>query len=285
MPKKPKVALVIGSGGIKTLGLTYFFKLLNNHQIKPDMIYGTSGGTILSSLWASDFTLEQMDAFIAEYIILLKTHPLSKQIDYRTLFSLAGYPGGKFKTDSAVLKKDWLLNFFREKAGDRRIEDCRLKIKLLCTELETGLPYLIDNGMMGDSIYASCALYPMMPPIYHNNKWLVDGVYYSSIPILQAVKEGYDNILVLSFEEKNANKYGSFFEFYMEFVSNILIKKARKQNSLAIDIHHGEIKFINLYFDKPINFWDVDQIDYIKKISQETIDKSEEEIIRFMSLS
>ncbi len=280
--KKPTVALVVGSGGIKTLGITYLFKLLDEHHIKPDIIYGTSGGTILTSLWASNYTLDEMDAFVEDYIKLLKTHPLSKQIDYRTLLSLAGYPGGRFKMDSAVLRKDWLLNFFREKAGTRRIEDCSLKIKLLSTELETGLPYLIDHGLMGECIYASCALYPIMPPIFLNNRWLVDGVYYSSIPVLQAVNDGYDNIIVLSFEEKNVNNYGSFFEFYMEFVSNILIKKARKQNSLAINLHHGEIKFINFYFENPINFWDVGQIDHIKKVSKETIQRHEEEIILFM---
>ncbi|MBS0287332.1 MAG: patatin-like phospholipase family protein [Proteobacteria bacterium] len=280
--RKPKVALVVGSGGIKTLGVISLFELLNEHHIKPDIIYGTSGGTILSSLWASGYTIAQMDIFIQDYITLLKKHPLSKQIDYRTMLSLAGYPGGRFKADSAVLKKEWLLHFFSEKTGSKKIEDCEIKLKLLCTELETGLPYLIDKGLIGESVYASCALYPILPPIFLNNKWLVDGVYYSSIPVLQAVKEGYDNIIVLSFEEKSATNYGSFFEFYIDFVSKMFINKAKKQNSLAIDIHHGEVKFINFYYDKAINFWDVDEIDYIRKLSQEVVHNHKDEILNFM---
>ncbi len=282
-PRKPKVAIVVGSGGIKTLGVLSLFRLLNEHHIQPDVIYGTSGGTILSSLWASGFTTDEMEKFIQDYIKLLSKHPISKHVDYRTLLSLAGYPGGRFKSDSAVLKKEWLLNFFNEKVGSRRVEDSKIKTKILCTELQTGFPFLIDHGLMGEAIYASCALYPILPPIFTHDRWLVDGVYNSSLPIFHAVKDGYDHILVLSFEEKKATHFNSYFQFYLNFISEMFLNKAKKQNSLAINMHHGEVKFVNFYFDKPINFWEVNEIDYINKVSDDLVQKNKNEIIDFIN--
>lgn len=48
-PKKQKIGLVIGSGGIKALGIIPLFELLNEHHLEPDLLIGCSGGSVLSS--------------------------------------------------------------------------------------------------------------------------------------------------------------------------------------------------------------------------------------------
>jgi NTE family protein len=281
--KRKKLGLVIGSGGIKTLGLASFFKLLDEYQIKPDVIVGSSGGSLLASHWASGATIDELTCLVKEYCNLLNNEPLKYKVNYRTLLSLPNYPFGYFDKSKGILKKERLYHFFQAKAGNRRLENCVPKMFILTTDVETGEPVLLKEGLIADCVYASCAIYPILPPMYLNNRWLVDGAYNSAIPVLEAVKLGCDKIIAISFEEKKAESSNSFFEFYMEFVSNVFNQNARKQNAFTIDLHHDEILFVNYYFDKCINFWDVNSLSYITEVSDEVVRKFKPDILEIFS--
>ena len=277
--RKKKVGLVIGSGGIKPLGLISLFEFLEHHQLKPDLLIGCSGGSILASPWAAGTSIADLKVFITEYQNLLKNDSLLKKIDFQTLLGLANYPGGRFDQSSGILSKNWLLDFLKEKIGPKQLEDSPIKTLLVGTDLHTGEPVAIEKGLMAECIYASCALYPILPPFYINDRWVVDGAYHSAVPVLEAIKQDCDKIIAISFEEKRSEVHSSFFEFYMEFVSQVLNKNARKQNSFAVHFHHDEILFINCYFDKPINFWHVDSLSYINDTVANTIEKHKESIM------
>lgn len=277
--RKPKVALIVGSGGIKPLGLSCFFRFLEQNHLKPDLIIGCSGGSILSSYWASGFSADYLDAFtnsIGEYF---KTNKMFDKIDYRTLLSLGNYPGGKYQKSSGILSNKVMVDFLKTHDGDKPIENNLIKTILMATDLETGEQVTLQQGNMAECIYASCALYPLLPPIHLNNRWLVDGAYFSAVPVMEAVKQGYDKIIAISFEDKEPEHYSSFFEFYLQFISQVLNKNARKQNSLAIHLHHDEILFMNISFDKLIRFWDVTNLSYVKKVTEEILEKYKSNII------
>jgi len=279
--RKNKIGLVIGSGGIKPMGLIPLFELLDNHNLKPDVIVGCSGGTLLSSAWACGIPWEEVQSVIVELQDTLKH--LMKKVDYRSLLSLANYPGGRFNESSGILTKDWFLEVLKKKLGERRLEDCAIKNYMMATDLESGEPVAQEIGLMAECMYASCAMYPILPPIQINNRWLVDGAYHSANPVLEAIKIGCDKIISISFEEKRSEKQSSFFEFYLEFVSQVLNKNARKQNAFAVDFHHDEILFINCYFEKLINFWEVDSLDYINATTEKIIKNNESAILDIFS--
>lgn len=69
----------------------------------------------------------------------------------------------------------------------------------------------------------------------------------------------------------------------MEFVSQVFNQNARKQNLFAVNMHHDEILFVNFYFDKCINFWDVHHMDYIYEITSSVVEKKKEEILKIFS--
>jgi NTE family protein len=281
--KKHKIGLVIGSGGIKALGIIPLFELLNDHQLKPDLLIGCSGGCVLSSQWASGSTIEELKLFVQEYTKLIENENLFRKIDFQTLFKINNYPGAYSHEPSAILNKKWIMDFLEKKIGDKKIENNKIKTLILSTDLKTGDPVYLNEGSLAEAIYASCALYPVLPPIHIKKKWLVDGAYHSAIPILEASKLHCDKIISISFEEKPLEKHPSFFEFYMDFISQAFIQNARKQNSFAIHFHHEEILFINCYFEKNINFWDIHNLDYINEVTKATIEKHKENILEYFS--
>lgn len=279
--KKQKVGLVIGSGGIKTLGIIPLFELLNEHNLSPDLLIGCSGGSVLSSQWTHGASIQELKNFVEQYKILIERNFSFQKISFKTLLNFNNYLRTESETPSAILEGSWLLSFLNEHLGNKKLEDCKIKTLLLATDLKTGDPVVMNEGLLSECIYASCALYPILPPIYLKKKWLVDGAYHSAIPILEASKNGCDKIISISFEEKPLKEHNSFFEFYMDFVSQVLNKNARKQNSFAIHFHHEEILFINCFYEKNINFWDIKNLDYINDITRNAIEKNKESILNY----
>lgn len=278
-PRKHKVALVIGSGGIKSLGIIPLFELLDAHQLKPDLLIGCSGGSVISSQWACGASIEELKNFVNEYIKLIENGSFFKKINHKTLFKLNHYPGNHGEQPSAILRKTWILDFLKKHLGNKKLEDAQFKTLLLATDLKTGDPIYLKDGLLAECMYASCALYPVLPPILIKKKWLVDGAYHSAIPILEASKQHCDKIISISFEEKPLEKHPSFFEFYMDFVSQVFNQNAKKQNSFAVHFHHEEILFINCLYEKNINFWDIHNIDYINEVAASAIEKNKKEIL------
>ena len=167
----------------------------------------------------------------------------------------------------------------------RRLEENKIKTLIMTTDLKTGNPVLLSEGLLAECIYASCALYPLASPICIKNKWLVDGAYHSAIPIFEASKQHCDKIIAISFNEKTPNTHGSFLSFYLEFVSRVLNENARKQNSFTVHFHHEEIVFINCYYDRNLNFWDVDHLDYINEITKLPVEKKKDEILECFNIT
>ena len=114
-PKKPKIGVVVGSGGIKTLGVTALFELLDAYQVKPDLVIGCSGGSVLSSQWASGRTIQELKDFTEEYKKFIKNISLLNKIDFQTLFRLNNYPGSN-TNPTGILKYEWVTDFFNPTA-------------------------------------------------------------------------------------------------------------------------------------------------------------------------
>lgn len=277
--KRKTVALVIGSGGAKPFGLIPFFKMLEDHQLKPDAIFGCSGGCLLGSLWAAGYPIAGLEDFLNISTDFLKDKKIYSSIDYRTILSMGNYPGGKFELSSGMVHTLSAFERVKDFVHGRQIEDSIIKTTIFATDLETGQQVALDKGSLAEAMYASCAVYPMFNPLKVNNRWLVDGAYYSALPIIPAIQQGYDKIIAISFEDKEPENYGSFFEFYLQFIAQVLTKNSRKQNSMAIDLHHDEILFLNVKFDRCVRVWEIGNFDYLNSVTQQMLDRSQEDII------
>lgn len=278
-----KFGLVIGSGGIKTLAIHYLFEILEDYNIKPDVLISSSGGSLLASLWASGHPISYIQKSVDEYRELVLSESVLGKINFRSLLRLSNYSWTENDGPSALLKSDWVLNFFTRQMGTKRIEQCDINICMMATNLETGEPVLLTEGSLAECTYASCALYPVLPPIKLANKWLVDGGYSTATPILEAAKMGCNKIILVSFEECPLMEPNNIFEYYMDFVSQVFYKNSQKQNAFAVSYYDDDMLFVNIYFDKNINIFDVNCIGYIREVTFNAIQRNKTEIIDFLS--
>jgi NTE family protein len=85
-------------------------------------------------------------------------------MDYRALLGLAKLPFGKFDMRSGLLRPKKYRSLLEETFGETRIEDLHPKVLLQATDVSTGEGVILDKGLVRDALYASSALFPLLPP-------------------------------------------------------------------------------------------------------------------------
>jgi NTE family protein len=273
--KQPTVAVVTGSGGIKTFAAIAVYELLDELRIKPDLLIGCSGGAIMAALRATGYRPAQMFDLIPE----LLSPDLFSKIDYRVLLGIPKLPFGRYDFSCGIIKPDGIKAIHRRLFGDRRLEELDTPTLLQVTDFHTGQGFVLDRGFIADAVYASGASFPALPPTQIDGRWLVDGGFSSPCPVLEAVKRNIDIIIVVSIETKldtEPKSYMDMFNYGQSLCANALI---RNQMTTAINLHHYEIIQVNVRFTTPVEFWDVEKVPYVLETGRKAAEPKKEEIL------
>lgn len=272
---KPKIAVVVGSGGIKPACAIPLFEFLDEHGIGIDMLIGCSGGAIVSSMRGFGYSPSEISELFSKNL----TRSLFSSVDYRTLLGIAKMPLGRFDKTRGILKPQRLIEVLNNIFKNSTFGDMKIPTLVQVTDVDTGEGALIDSGAIADAVYASAAQFPFFPPINIGGRWFVDGAYSSPLPLLEAVNRGYDVIIAVAIEQQVKTESKSFIEFLHQFISRSYTSTQKKQTALAIDMHHHEIIVINMHFDEMINMWDVEKLPEIIETGRKIINKKKDEII------
>jgi len=179
-PKTPKVALVLGGGAAKGIAHVGVIKALEDNGIKPDIIVGTSMGSLVGSLYASGMSADQLKK------VTIAT-PDSALMDFT--FSNQGFVEG--------IK---LKNFINKQVNNRPIEAFPIKFAAIATERDTLAKTVLDFGDAGLAVQASCSvpnlfIAPRIPEKV--GKKYIDGGVSSLVPVDSARDLGADIVIAV----------------------------------------------------------------------------------------
>ncbi len=273
-PKRPKIGVVLSSGGIRPVAAIELFEFFEQAHIPIDLLVGCSGGGIASVLKALGHTSSEMRQIIAE---LLQKKLF--QIDYRTMAALLRLPFSRFSKDRAMLRNDPILENFEKLTVGCTFQDLKIKTILQATDWETGEEVRLKNGHLAKAMYASSACMPFLPPIYHEGRWLVDGGFSTFLPVLEAVSSNVDIIIAMDFNNKHSYHPKGLMQTFEHFITLYSKEAERVENMLATDMHIHEIVLIDVYFDKPIQMWEKNALPLIFTQGKIAVEKAKKQII------
>jgi NTE family protein len=274
-PARPRISVVLSSGGIKPLAAIPLFEFLDRESLPVDLLVGCSGGSIMSALRGIGYGTEEILGFFNK----LEHSKILRHLDLRALFGLAGLPFGQFNMQSGLIRPTKFRSVLKETFGDCRIEDLRPKTLIQATDVSTGQGVILDQGLVRDAVYASSALFPILPPIQFNGRWLSDGYYTSPLPVSEAVKHHMDVIIAVLFYDPidiNASSYIACLSNYYTIQGDAT---TRYQMALSIDIHDHEIVIIKIPFKSPVNIWDSHYIPQIIELGRAAIEARKDDIL------
>lgn len=264
---RPTIAVVTGSGGIKTFGAVALYEFLREEGLVPDLLVGCSGGALMTGLLAMGYSAAEMFDLIPE---LIRPELFSK-IDYRSLLGIPRLPFGRFDLAHGILKDDNMRAAHRRLFGETRLEDLRPVTVMQATDFHTGEGVALERGLLADAVSASGAFFPALPMIELEGRWLTDGAYSSPCPVLEAVRRNIDIIIAVSVETRfdaEPKNWVDMFNLSQYLCSNTMI---RNQMATAIHLHHYEIIQINLRFDRPVEFHQFDAIPLVIETGRKAV--------------
>lgn len=235
-PGRPRVALVLGSGGINTLAALPMIEFLEARDIVPEVMVGCSGASITLALWACGFKAQDLPL-----LIRLKLNAALFPRNWRSLAIMLGLFRRGFDPSLGFFKNQPLRRLFRDLFGERRLEDLPLPLVLQATDFDTSEGVELVSGRLADAVYASCAAYPFLPPIQLEGRWLFDGMYSAPLPILPAVRRDVDIIIAVDFSANLQPRPTSLFEAMVHVNKGLGKALAQTQMLTSLELHKQEI--------------------------------------------
>jgi NTE family protein len=176
-PKPPRIGLALGGGAARGFAHIGVIQALEEHRIQPDLVVGTSAGSLVAALYASGMSGTEM----AE---LARTMDESEITDW-------AFPG------RGLIRGDALAQFVREQTNGRLIEQMRLPLGIVATDLANGAPILFRRGDTGLAVRASSAVPALFQPVPINGREYVDGGLVAPVPVRFAKQMGAEMVIAV----------------------------------------------------------------------------------------
>lgn len=206
-PNKPKVGLVLSGGGAKGLAHIGVIRVLEENGITPDYITGTSMGSIVGSLYAAGYSVEDLAEINANANwvrlltddVLLRNVALDEKSETNKYLFEIPFKDKKINLPAGLIEGQHLEAYFSELFWPMtEHEDFdSLPIPFHCMSLDMMSNQTIEHqkGDLAKSIRASMSIPTVFSPVVMDTMILVDGGITRNFPVQEAINMGADIII------------------------------------------------------------------------------------------
>ena len=174
---KPRIGLALGGGAAKGFAHIGVIKMLEASGIHPDVVSGTSAGSVVGVLYASG-----MDAFALQQTAF--------SLDEGKIRDVRFFSGG-------MVQGQKLQDYVNELIRQQPIEKLRMPFAAVATQLETGERAIFIKGNAGQAVRASSSIPGVFEPVEISGKHFVDGGVVSPVPVDAARQLGADIVIAV----------------------------------------------------------------------------------------
>lgn len=194
--KKPVIGLALGGGAARGFAHIGVIKALEAHGIKPNLVVGTSAGSVIAALYAAGNKGTDLNR-------------IALSLDEAAITDWALPFSGKF---GGMIKGDALQNMINRLVKNQSIENTSIPLGIVATDLKTGQGVLFQRGDMGQAVRASCSVPSIFQPTIINGREYVDGGLVSPVPVRYAKQMGADFVIAvnISTEPSTQDSSGTF---------------------------------------------------------------------------
>lgn len=215
-PHPMKIALALGGGAARGFSHIGVIKALEAQGIIPDIIVGTSAGSVVGTLYAagySGFELQQISMQMEE-----------------------GQVSDWSLPNRGIIKGEALQDFINNAVKNQPLEKMKKVLAIVATNLSTGEMIVFRTGNAGMAVRASSSVPGIFQPVNINGQDYVDGGLVSPIPVRVARDLGADFVIAVDISDKpKNNKTQTSVEVMLQTI-NIMGQSISKNELAEADI-------------------------------------------------
>ncbi|SNT33153.1 NTE family protein [Noviherbaspirillum humi] len=177
-----RIGLALGGGAARGFAHIGVIKALEAQGIVPDIVVGTSAGSVVGALYAAGnngFALNKLALEMDEATISDWSVPL-------------------FAKATGVLKGEALQNYINRTIGNLPLEKMKIPFGAVAANLANGSAVLFQRGNTGQAVRASSAVPGVFQPVRIGEVQYVDGGLVSPVPVRFARQMGADFVIAVN---------------------------------------------------------------------------------------
>lgn len=193
LPGSPRLALVLGSGGVRSVAAVGIAEVLARAGLFPDLIVGCSSGAVFGATIAMGMRAQEALAAATQ----LWSAELTQQRRWRAWPQLLAPRLAGFAPDFSLRDNRLIAERIARAFGDRRLELLPTPLRVAVTDAASGQGVILAEGRVADAVLASTAVPLVFPSVVIGGRRLVDGVVSDPLPIAAAPEA--DVVIALGF--------------------------------------------------------------------------------------
>ncbi len=162
----PRVGIALGAGSARGLAHLGVLKALNELDIYPDVVCGTSMGALVGAVYCTG-----------------RGEELASWVGALTPREILHYMEIRLRPQGGMAVAGRLMTYLRSTFGDHTIEELAPAFAAVATDLYRGRETWLQKGPLWDAVRASIAIPGMLTPVQLQNRWLVDGALVNPVPV------------------------------------------------------------------------------------------------------
>jgi NTE family protein len=220
--KKKKIALVLSGGAARGLAHIGVIKVLEKNGIFPDLIVGTSMGSLVGAVYAMDQDISLFDKYLNYEL---------KDLVQLNDFSIGA--GGLIKGQKVIYILSKILG------RPRTFDELKIPLIINAVDIKTGKEFVFEKGNVIDAVRSSISIPMIFSPVKLGNRLLVDGGVVNPAAT-SLVPDNYHTVIlsdVNCYANKLSNKPNirNIFEQFMILYHQNLMKIKCPEKTILIE--------------------------------------------------
>ncbi|MDE1190942.1 MAG: patatin-like phospholipase family protein [Arachidicoccus sp.] len=158
-----KVGLVLSGGGMRGIGHLGVIKALEEHNIKPCVLSGTSAGAIIGAFYAAGHSPDEIMS-------------IAQETRFFSPVNLRLRKGGWFGTSAFKM-------LYQRYFPDNKLENLKIPLYVAATDISEANTEYFNEGDLCNALLASACLPLVFPAVSFNGKTYLDGGITDNLPI------------------------------------------------------------------------------------------------------
>lgn len=168
---------MLSGGSARGFAHAGVIKALEANGLRPDLIVGSSAGSVIGALYASGLSAAELEGAL-------------ERLD-ATVFSEIAVPGLAFlPSPLGIVRSEGVHRFIDKEARQHHMEDFPIRFAAVATDLLTGEPEIFNAGDVGRAVSASSAVPGIITPPRIRGRLYGDGQLSSPLPVRTALALG-----------------------------------------------------------------------------------------------
>ncbi len=260
---RPKIALVLSGGGALGLAQVGVIRELERLGIQPDIVVGTSMGSIIGGLYASGLDGEALESAVTnlDWDAVFDVTPSREDLSYRQKTQQADFPvklslgldrSGLSLPEGFVADQNLLLELRRlipVRSAVQTFDALPIAFRAVATDIATGEKVVLAEGELALAMRASMAVPGVFGAVSLDGRLLVDGGLSANIPVDVARAMGADIVIAVATQAPllETDEINNAVDVLAQTVSLLILTNERAQiatlgeNDILIRIDPGDL--------------------------------------------